>query len=353
MLTPDKVRYDNGVKVCEKIIPDNAKASKYVASWVQKGAPMKPGGVMKPIGITIHNTGDLKNVNDDAEQYTRATWPNCNMSGVVVHYYVDEVGAWQNLRENEPGWHAADGNGPGNTKTIAIECIMDGTGSAQDLKARDNAARLTAAIMHRHGFKIKDVYTHNHWMGLDDKIVKGARKNCPIHILPKWEEFKALVQKYLDGMQGGTKVTPQPTTTPSNGLSYEDIVKGAVYNFNGSKQYTSSNGAVAKNAKATTVKVTSITNKNAAHPIHVRSVDANGNFIAGVYGWVDIKDLGLSVPFLVKVKSQISIRRAPNSSLVSGTIDKPGIFTIIEEKDGWGKLKSNAGWINLKEVTKI
>ena len=103
MLKPDRIYYMNGVKINEKIIPDNARANRKIASWVGAGDPMKPGYKMNPIGVTIHNTDDLANVNDDAEQYTRATWPNCNMSGVVVHLYVDELGAWQNLRFDESG----------------------------------------------------------------------------------------------------------------------------------------------------------------------------------------------------------------------------------------------------------
>ena len=128
MLKPDKVRIENGVTVNEKIIPDNARASKYCASWCRAGEPMKP---CRPLsygvtGVTIHNTEDLPKVKDDGEQYTCATWPNCNMGGVVVHYYVDDLCAWQNLRENEAGWHASDGTGRGNYGTIAIEVIMDG-----------------------------------------------------------------------------------------------------------------------------------------------------------------------------------------------------------------------------------
>ena len=29
------------------------------------------------------------------------------------------------------------------------------------------------------------------------------------------------------------------------------------------------------------------------------------------------------------------------------------LYTIVDEKDGWGKLKSGAGWISLKYTTKV
>ena len=101
MLSPDCVkRFAIGGKtliINEKIIPDSARAAKDVASWCKKGQPMKPCRKMLIKGVTVHNTGDLANVDDDAEQYTRATL-NGNMGGVVVHYYVDDVAIWQNLR---------------------------------------------------------------------------------------------------------------------------------------------------------------------------------------------------------------------------------------------------------------
>ena len=33
---------------------------------------------------------------------------------------------------------------------------------------------------------------------------------------------------------------------------------------------------------------------------------------------------------------------------INGTITDKGVYTIIDQKNGWGKLKSGAGWINLK-----
>lgn len=38
---------------------------------------------------------------------------------------------------------------------------------------------------------------------------------------------------------------------------------------------------------------------------------------------------------------------------INGQVKKNEIYTIVEEKDGWGKLKSGAGWVNLKYVKKV
>lgn len=361
MLTPDKIRYENGVEIYEKIIPDSAKATKYVASWVPKGGSMKPRYFMEPIGVTMHNTNDLKNVNDDAEQYTRATWPNCNMGGVVVHYYVDDIRAWQNLRENESGWHASDNQGDGNRRTIAIECIMDGSGSEADLKARDNAARLAASILFRYGWTTANLYTHNHWKGLEDKIVPGANKNCPVFLLPNWSGFKSLVNSYLIKLKhnnSSLKEEEKETDNTNNTVKYEDISEGDMMQFLGSSQYVSaSNLAKSSAAKPSRVKVTKKTLSTLSHPIHVRSIDDKENFISGVYGWVDLKDLTpiIKVPFTVKVTSDnLNYRSGPGISYaIKGTIKDKGVYTIIEVSNGWGKLKSGAGWISLKYTKKL
>lgn len=217
-LTPDRIyslSTPSGVKfkVNQKVIPDTAVASKYVAKWVPEGAPMKPrlklglnnSGV--PLGITIHNTSSVKSsISDDcAEVYTLATWPNCNMGGVVVHFYVYKTSIWQNLSVTEQGWHASDGTGRyvkthngakyigGNIDTIAIEVI------GNDAVSEDTAAKLCSNLCKRFGFTpSKDIYTHNYFnLKQGDKIVPGAAKNCPYYILPHWSDFLKSVEKYM------------------------------------------------------------------------------------------------------------------------------------------------------------
>jgi len=38
---------------------------------------------------------------------------------------------------------------------------------------------------------------------------------------------------------------------------------------------------------------------------------------------------------------------------INGQIRKNEVYSIVDEKNGWGKLKSGAGWINLKYVKKV
>lgn len=54
--------------------------------------------------------------------------------------------------------------------------------------------------------------------------------------------------------------------------------------------------------------------------------------------------------FLVKVTANcLNIRKEPNArSKKTGEITDHGVYTIVEEQNGWGRLKSGAGWICLK-----
>ena len=62
----------------------------------------------------------------------------------------------------------------------------------------------------------------------------------------------------------------------------------------------------------------------------------------------DTDDTG--VPFTVRVTDPaLNIREKPNAlSRIMGVIRDKGLYTIIETSGNWGRLKSGAGWINLK-----
>ena len=53
--------------------------------------------------------------------------------------------------------------------------------------------------------------------------------------------------------------------------------------------------------------------------------------------------------YLVKVTAySLNVRKGPGASYdISGTVKKGEVFTITETQNGWGKLKSGAGWISL------
>ena len=60
----------------------------------------------------------------------------------------------------------------------------------------------------------------------------------------------------------------------------------------------------------------------------------------------------VKVPYTAKIiVDELNVRKGPGTSYEVATVVKKGqSFTITEEKDGWGKLKSGAGWINLDKA---
>lgn len=216
-LTPDKVRNEQGLRICEKIIPWGAVWNKNYGSY-KKGNQYKAdrklsSGTGKVDGVTVHNTDGGAN----AETYTRATYPNQNMKDCRVHYYVDDREAWQNLREDEVGWHAGDGRGNGNETTLSIEIIMRGSAIANDAKAEKNGALLVALLLHRHNLGIDKLYKHQDWSG----------KYCPAYILPHWEAFTDKVQDYINQIEAAEKPAPAPTPPPEQTKKLYKVQVGA------------------------------------------------------------------------------------------------------------------------------
>jgi N-acetylmuramoyl-L-alanine amidase CwlA len=223
-LTPDKIRTEHGLVIKEKIIPWGAKWTKNYRQY-KKGDKYKAdrllsNGTGKVQYVTIHNTTDIEEAKgtNDAEQYTRATYPNQNMGDARVHYFIDETDCWQNLREDEEGWHAADAKG--NQTSLGIEIIMDGTGKKADVEAEERGALLAAILLDRHGLGIDKLVTHQYWNG----------KNCPYYILPHWSEFKAKVEKYLKQIQQ-PEATFKPYTIKVTAKGALNIRKGAGTNY--------------------------------------------------------------------------------------------------------------------------
>ena len=210
ILTPDKTTTLGGVNVKEYLL------TRHNPNHIDMPSVPMAG---KIIGVTVHNTDwiTVARGTTPAEQYTRAT-VNGNMKDVRVHYYVDNVCAWQNLPLSLSGWHAADGSGNGNRRTIAIECIMSSSYNSTDKKSEDNAAKLAAALLKQYGLDINHLYTHTHWLNVRDgrngtidqlNTMYNRYKMCPAYILPHWAEFKKKVQSYLNA---GTSTISAPST---------------------------------------------------------------------------------------------------------------------------------------------
>lgn len=157
------------MNITQMFIPQNTKARP------QKSLNFK--------GITIHNTGNYSN-GAGALNHGKYMQGSGSNNLVSWHYTVDDTNIVQHLPENEIGWHAGDGaNGKGNTTTIAIEICVNPDSNL--LQATDNAVKLCADILNRHGIQNASGYLFQHrdWNG----------KNCPAELRKgnpyNWQTF--------------------------------------------------------------------------------------------------------------------------------------------------------------------
>ena len=199
------------------------------------------------IGVTVHNTA---NTAPSADDTMHASWlqsvENADQQYISVHFFVDQNSITQTVPVNEVCFHAGDGKGDGNRKTISVEICENG----DNAKAEANAKILVASLLATYpGIK---VYKHQDWSG----------KYCPRVILRRngWQAFVDSIMSLV-----------QPT-------SYQ-----------------------------------------------------------------------------VRVNTdKLNILSGPGTKYrVVGAITDRGVYTIVEARAGWGRLKSGAGWISLMSTVRV
>ncbi|QWG56882.1 N-acetylmuramoyl-L-alanine amidase family protein [Bacillus mycoides] len=122
---------------------------------------------MTPEFITVHNTYN------DASAENEISYMIGNNNSVSFHVAVDDKEAVQGIPFDRNAWHAGDGNGNGNRKSIGIEICYSLSGGDKYYKAEDNAAIVIAQLMKQFNIPISNVRTHKSWSG----------KNCPHRML--------------------------------------------------------------------------------------------------------------------------------------------------------------------------
>ena len=91
----------------------------------------------------------------------------------------------------------------------------------------------------------------------------------------------------------------------------------------------------------------------------VQEVKSDRCLLSDIVSWVFNKDLTLKgapafQPYVVIIDTDVlNVRTGPGVSYpIATTVKKGQAFTIVEVKNGWGKLKSGAGWISLEYTKK-
>jgi N-acetylmuramoyl-L-alanine amidase CwlA len=139
--------------------------------------------------ITIHNTGNSSsNAAGERAWLTSGT----NDRTASFHIVVDEKESVECLPLDEVGWHAGDGDGPGNRQSIGVEICESGD---QD-KTLFNAAEVVAGLLHARGWTVDRLRRHYDWSG----------KICPRLMYNNgtwsgWDRFRRMVKVQLLAMQ--------------------------------------------------------------------------------------------------------------------------------------------------------
>jgi hypothetical protein len=289
-----------------------------------------------PRGLMLHSVGCPQ---PDAEVFAR-TWNKSNYE-IAVHAVLQADGlVYHCLPWNFRGWHAG---GSANNTHIGVEmtepdCIRytgGATFKCSDInkaKAQVNgtyktAVELFAMLCTKYDLDpMTDIISHRE--GYRKGVASGH--DDPEHL---WEQLKTgytmnTFRKAVKEAMSGVKPTPEtPNPETSNELyrvrkDWEDAKsqKGAFKNLNNAKKVADENPGYKVYNKAGKV----------VYPVSFEN-------------------------YLITVTaSALNVRTGPGTNYgIATTIPRGGAYTIVEESNGWGKLKSGAGWICLDYTERI
>lgn len=202
------------------------------------------------------------------------------------------------------------------------------------------------------------------WKGDKSLIGQVDKQNMTVH---RWFANKSCPGEYLYERHGeiAAEVNKRLGITETVKETEEIVLKkGTVVTFTAKKHYSSANSTTSVSCKPGKATITLDPYLKGKHPYHLVAVKGG---TSNVYGWVDAEDIYEAQPhasedeveefkpYLVKVTaSALNIRKgAGTNHRVVGCIRDKGTYTIVAEDNGWGKLKSGAGWISLAYTKRV
>ena len=274
---------------------------------------------MTPEFIVVHNTAN------DATAANEVKYMISNNNQVSFHFAVDDKEVVQGLPTDRNAWACGDGaNGKGNRKGIQIEICYSKSGGVRFENAEKNAAKFIAQLLKERGWGVDKVKKHQDF----------SNKYCPHRTLDKgWASFVNMIKDYLNELNKPVQ------STQSSSISVGDKVKVKT-----TATHYATGQSMASFVKGSTYEVTRI--------------DGNKLLLSDIVSWVwdyDVDKVGSTTQsssdnsVLVEIVcDELNIRQqADFNSKVVGTVKRGEVFTIVEEKNGLGKLKSGVGYISM------
>ena len=293
-----------------------------------------------PVGVVLHSIGTPQPSADVLWRY----WQN-DSSPYVVHYMVDDQKILHCMPDNYKCWHVGS---PGNSKWIGIEMgepsqikyTSGATFTVSDLtKARDyakatykNAVWLIAQLCKKYGWNPNTaIYTHHE---VTAKKLSNTDHVDPEHLWNGLGMGYSLLTLRRDvaASMGQTSAAPAPEAPAPEAST----TSGQMYRIRKTWADAASQIGAYNNleyAKAACKDGYAVFDSDGRK---VYPVDTNGAYVTRV------------------TATALNVRKGPGTSYdISTVIYKGGAYTIVEEQNGWGKLKSGAGWICLKYTEKV
>lgn len=327
----------------------------------------KAGEWLTPQGVVLHSIGTPQ----PSAQVLRDYWQR-NGSPYLVHYMVDDRQVLHCMPDHYKCWHVGS---PGNAKYIGIEMgepsqihytngarfIVSDLAAAQRYTeaAYKNAVKLIAHLCKTHGWDPQNaVWTHY-------EITKQRMSNTD-HVDPQhlWDGLGlgidlAKLRKDVATEMGGSSSAPTTPSTPTSSdhptlrkgdrgeavARMQQLLIKVGYNF-------SPWGADGIWGNYTDNVVKAFQSKTGL------SVDG----ICGPKTWAALESFkpsnNQSYTAKVTARSGLNVRKEPNTrSKIVNTLVYNGVYTIVEEQNGFGLLKSYSsgrnGWVSLQYMKRL
>lgn len=303
-----------------------------------------------PKGLMLHSIGCCQ---PDAKVLTNVY--NNSSATAAVHAFIDGNNdglVYQTLPWNYRGWHAG---GSANNTHIGVEMCEGYISYTSGAKFKVTDAAKAKACAERNYKTAVELFamlckkynlnptadgviiSHNegHQRGVASGHVDPEHWWTGIGIGYTMDKFRKDVKAAMSGASVPSNPTPAPSAPSAPSATTETIYRvrltwedsksqiGAWKNLDGAKKQVDENP-------------------------EYKAFDPNGKVVYSVSS-------DAFEPYKIKVTASVlNYRSGPSTSYaVKGTIKKGEVYTIVEEKDGWGKLKSGAGWICLDYAQKI
>lgn len=320
---------------------------KLIQNYLTNNECYKKGIKIKPKGGMLHSTGannpNLKryvqpNIEGIGNNSNGNHWNQHRPDGrqVCVHGFIGKledgsIATVQTLPWDCRGWHA--GKAKGNDEYLGIEICEDGLDDVNYFNAVYQEAVETfafLAIMFNWN-PLTDIICHS------EGYKKGIASNHAdvMHWFPKYG-------KSMDTFRTDVKAKMDNTTAVSTPSDIKAHVTVTANTLN------------IRAGASTKYKIVGYAKKGGEYDVF--EIVENWGRING--GWISLKYTtynASSKSYKVKITASVlNVRAGAGTNYkVNTTIRKNEVYTIVDEKNGWGKLKSGAGWIKLSYTNKV